>query len=149
MKNVYAINSTANKVATGKYSITNEGTATNVTVNKAQASTPAEGVMNLRFLGSIDNLNYIGMGYLVSITVNGTTTYKVVNTKSVYETVNNGTGTLSKSDFGGNYILAMAIEGEAADVTAVYAVTPYALTEDGKIVTGVTKSITLINGVLN
>ena len=50
---------------------------------------------------------------------------------------------------GGNYILAMAIEGEAADVTAIYAVTPYALTEDGKIVTGVTKSITLINGVLN
>ena len=149
MKNVYAINSTANKVATGKYSITNEGTATNVTVNKAQASTPAEGVMNLRFLGSIDNLNYLGMGYLVSITVNGATTYKVVNTKSVYETVNNGAGTLSKSDFGGNYILAMAIEGEAADVTAVYAVTPYALTEDGNIVTGVTKSITLINGVLN
>ena len=149
MKNVYAINSTAAYVSTGKYTITNSGTATNVTVNKAQASTPAEGVMNLRFLGSIDSLNYIGMGYLVSITVNGTTTYKVVNTKSVYETVNNGTGTLSKSDFGGNYILAMAIEGEAADVTAVYAVTPYALTEDGNIVTGVTKSITLINGVLN
>ena len=149
MKNVYAINSTANKVATGKYSITNEGTATNVTVNKAQASTPAEGVMNLRFLGSIDNLNYLGMGYLVSITANGKTTYKMVNTKSVYESVNNGSGTLTKADFGDKYIMAMAIEGEPADATVIYAVTPFALTKDGDLVVGVTKSITLINGVLN
>ena len=149
MKGVYAINSTANNVSTGKYTITNSGTATNVTVNKAQASTPAENLMNLRFLGSIDNLDYLGMGYLVSITANGKTTYKMVNTKSVYESVNNGSGTLTKADFGDKYIMAMAIEGEPADATVIYAVTPFALTKDGDLVVGVTKSITLINGVLN
>ena len=149
LKNVYAFGCTYNKVATGEYTIKNEGTATNVTVNKAQGSTPAEDAMNLRFLGSVDGLGYLSLGYLVAITVDGNTTYKMVSTKSVYEAVNNGTGTLTKADFGDKYIVAMTVEGEAANVTATYTVTPFALTEDGDVVVGVAKSVTLTNGVLS
>ena len=149
LKDVYAFGCTYNKVATGKYTVSNTGTATNVTVNKTQGSTPAENAMSLRFLGSVDTLDYYSVGYLVAVTVGSTITYQMVSTKTVYETVNNGSGTLSKSDFGDKYIVAMAIDGEASNVTATYTVTPFALDKDGNVVVGVAKSITLTNGVLS
>ena len=151
LTNVCAFNSTyAGSVATGAYSIvSNIAASTNVTVNKAQGSTPAEDKMNLRFLGSIDTLQYLSLGYMIEINDGTATDYRFVSTKTVYESVLNGTGTLTKADFDNRFILAIALEDIAANATLTFTVTPIALDIEENVTVGTAKSITLTNGTLS
>ena len=151
LTNVCAFNCTyAGSVATGAYSIAvNIPTETKATVSKVQGTTPAEDKLNVRFLGSIDSLNYLSITYLIEIDDGVKVDYQYVSTKVVYEEVNNGTGKLAKSDFGGNYIVAIALEGVAANATLALKVTPVALDVNENVTVGTAKTITLTNGTLS
>lgn len=149
MKEVYVMNSTYTSVGTGAFTITNNGTDDNLRVQKAQTSAPEDGAVKVRFLGGLDTLNYSSVGYMVEKTVDGKSEYFFLDTRTVYEAVNNGDGQLTKADFGDRYIVAIPLADLATDETIGLKVTPLAVTEEGGLLVGVTKSITLTNGALS
>lgn len=150
LKNVYVMASTYTSVGTGAFTIENDAkNDENLKVQKAQASTPVDGALKVRFLGGLDTLNYLTVGYMVEKIVGGKSEYFFLETRTVYEEVNNGEGKLTKSDFGDRYIVAIPLEDIAADQTVGFKVTPYAVTDEDYLVIGATKSITLTNGALS
>ncbi len=149
MKNVFVVGSTYTSVGTGAFTIQNNGTDTNLTVQKAQASTPVDGALKVRFLGGLDNLNYYNVGYMVEKTCDGKTEYFFLETKTVYEAVNNGAAQLTKADFGDRYIVAIPLADLADNKTVEFKVTPYAVSDEDGLLIGATKSVTLTNGVLS
>lgn len=139
----------ATTAATGNVKFENTATSTAVTINKTQKSAIQDEKMALRFLGGIDSLGYTSLGYIVKETVGETSTYQFLFTRAVYNEVNNGSETLTKSDFNGCYITAAILDGVAATGTATYEVIPYAIDTDGNVVVGSAKSITLTDGNLS
>lgn len=154
--NTVAFNCTEYKhVACGPCHFTTDGgSSAKVTVDKAQLSVPEDGKAALRFLGTIDSMAYSDVACIVTETIGEEVTYYLLSAKEVYESVNAMTRALTKADFSGKPITALALpKTVATDVTATYEIIPYAMTfvagEAGEILFGASKTATLTNGVLS
>lgn len=139
----------ATSAATGNVKFENVASSTAITMNKTQMSAIQDEKMALRFLGGIDTLGYTSLGFIVKETVGETSTYYFLFARAVYEEVNNGSSTLTKTDFNEYYITAAILEGVSAVGSATYEVTPYAIDTDGNVVVGSAKTITLTDGNLS
>lgn len=152
LKNCFAISCKETRAATGdvRFSYTADP-SDKITVNKTQKSAVKDEKMALRFLGSIDSLNYDGIGFVVEQKEGDSRTYYFLFNKKAYNEVKNGTEKLSKADFGGNYITAEILDGISATNTNTvrYTVTPYAIDTTGNLLVGTAKYISLTAGNLS
>lgn len=139
----------ATTAATGNVKFVNEGSSTNITMNKAQKSAVKDGKMALRFLGGVENLQYTSLGFIVKKSVAENDTYYFIFDRKVYKEVNNGTDALTKADFNEYYISAAILNDVSATENATYEVTPYAIDLEGNAVVGATKFVMLTNGELS
>ena len=139
----------ATTAATGNVKFVNEGSSTNITMNKAQKSAVKDGKMALRFLGGVENLQYTSLGFIVKKSVAENDTYYFIFDRKVYNEINNGTDALTKADFNEYYISAAILNDVSATEAAIYEVTPYAIDLEGNAVVGATKFVMLTNGELS
>lgn len=151
LKECFAISCDEIRAATGNVKFTHTASSEAVTVNKTQKSAVADDKMALRFLGTIDSLNYQGIGFVVEEKIEDNKSYYFLYNKKAYNEVINGTGKLTKVDLGGNYITAAVLENVSATNTkkVTYTVTPYAINLENSAIVGTAKSISLTAGNLS
>ncbi len=150
LKDSFAVACNEIRAATGNVRFQYTGTAaTSVSVNKTQGSAVENEKTSLRFLGGIDSLNYLGVGFVVEAKEGDSRSYYFLYNKKAYNEVNNGAGKLTKADFDGKYITAAVLEDVSAAGTITYKVTPYAMDLENNAIVGTAKSITLTAGKLS
>ena len=106
---------------------------------KAQVS---EDNTSIRFVSTVDNLNYDGLGFKVEGS-NGSKDATVdLKLNSVFSSLNANGESVELNTFSdqSSYFFAYAINGMSEGTTYTWKVTPYWTTEDGAVVTGTQKT---------
>ena len=106
---------------------------------KAQVS---EDNTSIRFVSTVDNLNYDGLGFKVE-GYNGSKNATVdLKLNSVFSSLNANGESVELNTFSdqSSYFFAYAINGMSEGTTYTWKVTPYWTTEDGAVVTGTQKT---------
>ncbi len=133
-----------------------ESTSANVKVAGVQNTAVAEGLYKVRFVGTVDSLDYKSVGFEVKLTYGAKNELKIkenigTETSTVYsEIVGKEGATTSAADLGGTYAFTMTIDRvptTAADGIVTFVITPFAKNAS-ETVYGTSAVCTYSDGVL-
>ena len=126
--------------------------AAGATLRAVQDTTPAGGLQKVRFVATVNSLEYSAVGFAVATTVGGVKGETVeYQSETVYSDIYvkaNGeyTELCSAAQLGGSYIFTGTVLEASASGTVEYTVTPYAVNMKGEKISGTAYVITYTDG---
>ena len=115
-----------------------------VSINKAQQSAIVDDASNVRFIGTVDGLAYVEIGYYIEY--NGKTIKKTNNV--VYKSLsdNFGVDSITAESLGAKYLTSIVMTDLPTSASGTINVTPYVKKADGTYIYGKTKGIEINSG---